>query len=63
MTMIDGMATLVISSPDHPAYYVTQVLGVQPDWSAEKGDPRPRQGDAGERADPSPGLRHVDVGA
>jgi hypothetical protein len=46
MTMIDGMATLVISSPDHPAYYVTQVLGVEPDWSAEKGDLRPRQGDA-----------------
>ena len=44
--MIDGMATLVISSADHPAYYVTQVLGVQPDWSAEKGDLRPRQGDA-----------------
>lgn len=43
--MIDGMATLVISSPDHPAYYVTQVLGVEPDWSAEKGDLRPRQGD------------------
>jgi hypothetical protein len=45
MSLIDGMATLVISSPDHPAYYVTQVLGVQPDWSAEKGDARPRQGD------------------
>lgn len=43
--MIDGMATLVISSPDHPAYYVTQVLGLEPDWSAEKGDLRPRQGD------------------
>jgi hypothetical protein len=45
MTMIDGMATLVISSPDHPAYYVTQVFGLEPDWSAEKGDLRPRQGD------------------
>lgn len=45
--MIDGMATLVISSPDHPAYYVTQVLGLEPDWSAEKGDLRPRQGDTG----------------
>jgi hypothetical protein len=47
MTMIDGMATLVISSTDHPAYYVTSVLGVEPDWSAEKGDLRPRQGDTG----------------
>jgi hypothetical protein len=47
MTMIDGMATLVISSPDHPAYYVSQVLGLDPDWSAEKGDARPRQGDTG----------------
>jgi hypothetical protein len=47
MSMIDGMATLVISSPNHPAYYVTQVLGVQPDWSAERGDARPRQGDTG----------------
>jgi hypothetical protein len=47
MTMIDGMATLVISSPMHPANYVTTVLGVEPDWSAEKGDLRPRQGDTG----------------
>ena len=47
MTMIDGMATLVISSPVHPADYVTTVLGVEPDWSAEKGDLRPRQGDTG----------------
>jgi hypothetical protein len=47
MTMIDGMATLVISSPEHPASYVTTVLGVEPDWSAEKGDLRPRQGDTG----------------
>ena len=45
--MIDGMATLVISSPNHPAYYVSTVLGIQPDWMAEKGDPRPRQGDTG----------------
>jgi len=45
--MIDGMATLVISSPDHPAYYVTQVLGVEPDLAAEKGDLRPRQLDTG----------------
>src|ERR1700759_4690854 len=47
MTMIDGMATLVISSADHPAHYVTSVLGLEPDWSAEVGDARPRQGDAG----------------
>ena len=45
--MIDGMATLVISSPSHPAYYVSTVLGLEPDWMAEKGDPRPRQGDTG----------------
>jgi Domain of unknown function (DUF4279) len=44
MTMTDGMATLVISSPSHPAAYVTASLGIQPDWSAEKGDPRPRNG-------------------
>jgi hypothetical protein len=42
MTVIDGMATLVVSSPNHPAYYVTEVLGIEPDWSAEKGDVRPR---------------------
>ncbi|HEY5230783.1 MAG TPA: hypothetical protein VIJ11_07830 [Galbitalea sp.] len=47
MTMIDGMATLVISSPNHPAYYVSEVLGIQPDWSADKGDLRPRSGDTG----------------
>jgi hypothetical protein len=47
MTMIDGMATLVISSPVHPANYVTTVLGIEPDWCAEKGDLRPRQGDTG----------------
>jgi hypothetical protein len=47
MTMIDGMATLVISSPNHPAYYVTEVLGISPDWSADKGDPRPRGNDTG----------------
>jgi hypothetical protein len=47
MTMIDGMATLEVSSPLHPAYYVTEVLGIQPDWFAEKGDPRPRSGDTG----------------
>jgi hypothetical protein len=47
MTMIDGMATLEISSPLHPAYYVTEVLGIQPDWFAEKGDLRPRTGDTG----------------
>jgi hypothetical protein len=47
MTMIDGMATLVISSPNHPAYYVSEVLGIEPDWSADKGDPRPRSGDTG----------------
>jgi hypothetical protein len=45
--MIDGMATLVVSSPLHPAYYVTEVLGIAPDWSAEKGDKRPRSGDTG----------------
>jgi hypothetical protein len=45
--MIDGMATLVISSPLHPAYYVTEVLGIAPDWSAERGDKRPRSGDTG----------------
>ncbi len=45
--MIDGMATLVVSSPDHPAYYVTEVLGIQPDWSADKGDLRPRGNDTG----------------
>ena len=47
MTMIDGMATLVISSANHPAYYVTEVLGIEPDWSADKGDLRPRSGDTG----------------
>lgn len=45
--MIDGMATLVISSPLHPAYYVSEVLGIAPDCSAEKGDKRPRSGDTG----------------
>ncbi|MCW2549021.1 MAG: hypothetical protein JWN96_3481 [Mycobacterium sp.] len=45
--MIDGMATLEVSSPLHPAYYVTEVLGIQPDWFAEKGDLRPRNGDTG----------------
>jgi hypothetical protein len=47
MTMIDGMATLVISSPNHPAYYVSEVLGIAPDWSADKGELRPRSGDTG----------------
>jgi hypothetical protein len=47
MTMIDGMATLVISSENNPAYYVTEVLGIAPDWSADKGDLRPRSGDSG----------------
>jgi hypothetical protein len=47
MTMIDGMATLEVSSPLHPAYYVTEILGIQPDWFAEKGDLRPRNGDTG----------------
>jgi hypothetical protein len=47
MTMIDGMATLEVSSSLHPAYYVTEVLGIQPDWFAEKGDLRPRNGDTG----------------
>jgi hypothetical protein len=47
MTMIDGMATLVISSENNPAYYVTEVLGIEPDWSADKGDLRPRSGDTG----------------
>ena len=47
MTMIDGMATLVISSANHPAYYVTEVLGIEPDWSADRGDLRPRSGDTG----------------
>ncbi len=45
--MTDGMATLVISSPLHPAYYVTEVLGIEPDWSAEQGELRPRTGDTG----------------
>jgi hypothetical protein len=45
--MIDGMATLVISSPNHPAYYVTEVLGIDPDWSADKGELRPRGNDTG----------------
>ncbi len=45
--MIDGMASLVISSPNHPAYWVTSVLGIEPDWMAEKGDPRPRDSDTG----------------
>jgi hypothetical protein len=47
MSVIDGMASLVISSPLHPAYYVTDMLGIAPDWSAEKGDRRPRNGDTG----------------
>jgi hypothetical protein len=47
MTMIDGMATLVISSPNHPAYYVSEVLGIAPDWSADRGELRPRSGDTG----------------
>ena len=47
MTMLDGMATLVISSANNPAYYVTEVLGIQPDWSADRGDLRPRSGDTG----------------
>jgi hypothetical protein len=47
MTMIDGMATLVISSPNNPAYYVSEVLGLAPDWSADKGDLRPRGNDTG----------------
>jgi hypothetical protein len=47
MTMIDGMATLVISSANHPAYYVSEVLGIEPDWSADRGDLRPRSGDTG----------------
>jgi hypothetical protein len=47
MTMIDGMATFVVSSPNHPAYYVTEVLGIEPDWSADKGDLRPRGNDTG----------------
>src|SRR5476649_2407988 len=47
MTMIDGMATFVVSSPNHPAYYVSEVLGIEPDWSADKGDLRPRGNDTG----------------
>jgi hypothetical protein len=47
MSMIDGVATLEISSPANPAAYVTTVLGIEPDWSAERGDLRPRQGDSG----------------
>ena len=45
--MIDGMATFVVSSANHPAYYVTEVLGIEPDWSADKGDLRPRGNDTG----------------
>lgn len=45
--MIDGMATFVVSSPNHPAYYVSEVLGIEPDWSADKGDLRPRGNDSG----------------
>ena len=45
--MIDGMATFVVSSPNNPAYYVTEVLGIEPDWSADKGDLRPRGNDTG----------------
>ena len=40
--MIDGKATLVISSPTHMASDVTKALGIIPDWSAEKGDERVR---------------------
>jgi hypothetical protein len=42
MTMIDGKATLVISSATHRASDVTVALGIQPDWSAERGDERVR---------------------
>jgi hypothetical protein len=47
MSMIDGMATLVISSVQYPATFVTTTLGIEPDWSAEKGQLRPRSGDSG----------------
>jgi hypothetical protein len=40
--MIDGQASLVISSETYTAADVTKFLGVEPDWSAEKGDLRPR---------------------
>jgi hypothetical protein len=43
MTMIDGMASIVITSPTYTAADVTRALGIQPDWSAEKGDPRVRK--------------------
>jgi hypothetical protein len=42
MTMIDGKATLVISSHTHMASDVTRALGILPDWSAERGDERVR---------------------
>ncbi len=40
--MIDGQASLVITSDTHTAADVTRALGIQPDLSAEKGDLRPR---------------------
>ncbi|MCU1469873.1 MAG: hypothetical protein JWQ39_1022 [Glaciihabitans sp.] len=40
--MIDGQASLVISSDTYAAADVTKFLGIDPDWSAEKGDLRPR---------------------
>ena len=43
MTMIDGMASFVISSTSQTAADVTLALGIEPDWSAEKGDPRVRK--------------------
>ncbi len=42
MTTIDGQASLVISSDTYTAADVTKALGIEPDWSAEKGDLRPR---------------------
>jgi hypothetical protein len=40
--MIDGQASLVITSETYTAADVTRALGIQPDLSAEKGDLRPR---------------------
>lgn len=42
MTMIDGMASLIISSDTYSAAEVSSSLGIEPDWSAERGDRRLR---------------------
>ena len=48
MTIMDGMASLVIASATYRAADVTTALGIEPDWSAEKGDLRARPGSANE---------------